>query len=223
MDRFKVSGEDLRGFYKQETDLGRVFSDIERDLSSTDQVVCQYIVNGLELCESDEKKFSQVSLREIESLEYLTENKHKLIGQVVGAWIHALPELLLSTERLAERLRGGGLVGVNKSIYDLVENCEYLVGSMVSLKAMLGEKVAGFVPSWELAEKQSHAAVQQALVAMEAKDFVQLADILEYDLNQALQTWHEGLVRWGDVFDVGYSSANEKTGSNTSGRGRLAN
>lgn len=223
MDRFKVSGEELRDFYKTETQLGKVFSDIERDLRSTDQVVCQFIVNGLELQESDEPKFSVVSLVEVETLEYLTEDKNALVSQVLNAWVHALPELISKTEKLAQHLREDGFQGLLKAITNLVENCDYLVGSMVSMKMMMGDRLAGFSLGWERAEEQSCSALKQAIGAMENKDSVQLADILEYDLNQALQTWHESLVQIGEIFEVGPSTASQKTGSDSGGRRRISN
>lgn len=227
MERYKVSGEELRGFYKDETFLGRVFRDIEQDLRSTDRVVCQFIVNGLELEESDEGRFSAVSLTEVETLEYLTENKNILVSQVLHAWIQAIPELIAKTENMAQHMREDGPNGFLKAISNLIENCEYLVGSMVSLKAMLGDSLAGFNLPWDKAEAQSHSAVHQALVALEKKDFVQLADILEYDLNQALQTWHESLVPLGDIFENGIATdrpaiSAQKVGSHPGGRGRLS-
>jgi hypothetical protein len=223
MDRFKVSGAELRDFYKTETQLGKVFGDIERDLRSTDQVVCQFIVNGLELQESDEPKFSVVSLVEVETLEYLTEDKNALVSQVLNAWVHALPELISKTEKLAQHLREDGFPGLLKAITNLVENCDYLVGSMVSMKMMMGDRLAGFSLGWERAEEQSCSALKQAIVAMEKKDSVQLADILEYDLNQALQTWHESLVQIGEIFEVGPTTASQKTGADSGGRRRISN
>ncbi len=226
MERFKVSGQELRDFYKTETQLGRVFSDIERDLKSVNQVVCQFIVNGLELRDSEEARFVGISLTEVETLEYLTEGTEILIESVLDSWIDALPELIMHTEQLAQHIRTAGLVGSYKAIHDLVENCEYLVGSMVSLKSLKGEAGTKASRAWENAEQASHIAVKQAITALETKDFVQLADILEYDLNHALQSWHESLVQLGEVFEIcedGQPASTAQTRSHLGGRGRLAN
>lgn len=224
MERFKVSGQELRDFYRGETSLGRVFMDIERDLKSNNQVVCQFIVNGMELRESDEQRFSAISLSEVETLEYLAEESASLMGSVISSWIGALPELIINTESLAGRLRRSGSQGTCKAIHDLVENCEYLVGSMVSLKAMMGDRLAGHNLQWPEAEELSHRAVRQALRALENKDFVQLAEILEYDLNHALQIWFESLVQLGEVFDIdcGESALALQVGSHSGRRGRRA-
>lgn len=225
MERYKVTGSELREFYKTETQLGRVFMDIERELKENNQVVCQFIVNGMELKENDEPRFSAISLNEIETLEYLSEGSEVLVESVLNSWIDALPELIMRTEELAGRIRVGGLVGSLKDINDLVENCEYLVGSMASIKQMMGDVLADGKAGWEEAEKVSYQAVKQALHALEAKDFVQLADILEYDLNHTLQTWLESLVQLGEVFDIvdgGNPSASAKIRSNLGCRRRSA-
>ncbi len=225
MERYKVTGSELREFYKTETQLGRVFMDIERELKSSNQVVCQFIVNGMELKENDEQRFLAISLNEIETLEYLSEGAEILVESVLNSWIDALPELIMRTEELSGRLRIGGLTGSYKDIHDLVENCEYLVGSMASIKQMMGDVLADGKASWEEAEKISFQTVKQAVAALEAKDFVQLADILEYDLNHTLQTWLESLVQLGEVFDIvdgGKPAASAKIRSNLGGRGRSA-
>jgi hypothetical protein len=95
MERYKVTGSELREFYKTETQLGRVFMDIERELKSNNQVVCQFIVNGMELKENDEQRFSAISLNEIETLEYLSEGSEVLVESVLNSWIDALPELIM--------------------------------------------------------------------------------------------------------------------------------
>lgn len=194
MDRFKVSGAELRNFYSENVPLSRVFSDIEQDLRSTNQVVCRYIINGLEINECDEVRFSKVKLDEIDTLEYLTENSRDLTSLVLKGWIESLPELMKSTEHLCRRMRAQGLSGLLKSIYDLVRNCEFLIDSIKTIKASMGDQFLGTCPvDWVQAEKLSAEAVSQAIRAMENRDFTLLADILEYDLNHVLQMWLEHL------------------------------
>lgn len=194
MERFKVSGADLRGFYQTNVSLAKVFADIEQDLRATNQVVCQFIVNGLEISESQEARFAQVKLDEVETLEYLTENGRDITGVVLDGWIKALPELIAKTELLAKRMRAQGFSGLLKPIHDLVQNCEFLIDSTINLKIAMGDQFFKSSPgSWQKIEEQSKKAVTEALQAIENKDFVLLADVLEYDLNNVLQTWLEHL------------------------------
>ncbi|MBO9666594.1 MAG: hypothetical protein J7501_07245, partial [Bdellovibrio sp.] len=206
MERFKVTGEELRNFYQTETQLSRVFTDIENDLRTSNQVVCRYIINGLEIKESDEARFGEVSLDQIETLEYMTENGNDLVGEVLRAWIEALPELQDKTESLAQRMRSQGLSGLLKPIHDLVQNCEYLIDSVISLKELMGDRFLVQSPvDWIKAENQSKQTVLEALRALENKDFVLLADVLEYDLNNVLQMWSEHLQILEKMFNGDYT------------------
>ncbi|MNJ92677.1 hypothetical protein D3C87_103510 [compost metagenome] len=194
MERFKVSGEDLRNFYNNTTKLEKVFGDIEQDLRAENQVVCRYIVNGLEIAESDEARFSTVTLDQVETLEYLAENSKDLIGLVMRGWIEALPELVRKTEGVSQRIRAQGFSGMYKSIHDLVQNCEFLIDSILSLRELMGDQLLGGNPiDWFTSEQVSQKTVKEALHALENKDFVLLADVLEYDLNNVLQMWLENL------------------------------
>jgi len=227
MERFKVSGQDLKIFYRDNVPLGRVFRDIEADLRGSNQVVCQYIINGLSVSEAQEDKFSKVTLDEIETLEYVTERSDNIQSVVLRSWIEALPELIQKTENLSKRMRLQGFNGLLKPIHDLVQNCEYLIDSTMILKSMLGEQFFVNSPQgWYKNEEESKKAVAEALRAVENKDFVLLADVLEYDLNHVLQFWLEHLVVLEKVIrgdDTQYDLNPKQVGSDSVGRGRVSN
>jgi hypothetical protein len=227
MERFKVSGDQLRNFYQENISLEKVFTDIERDLQATNQVVCRYIVNGIELDESEEKKFSSVTLEEVETLEYLTENSRDITAIVLRSWVEALPELIENTEILSKKLRVQGLNGSLKSICDLVENCEYLIDSTLTMKKALSDLFFGVHPlNWDQTELLSKRVVREAMQALEKKDHLLLAEVLEYDLNNVLQLWLDHMKELEialhgehtNELDIGQS-----TGSNTLGRRRIFN
>jgi len=193
MDKFKVSSEELLTLYSKTTTLDKVFSDIERELKDEDQVVCQFIVNGIELNETDEARFSKLTLGEIETLEYLSENSASLIHEVIENWIMALPEMINKTEFLAQSVRETGARGKIKDVHDLVENCDFLISSVISLKSILGDMLASNLIDWEGHEKQNRKVLLEAFSALQKKDFVQFSYILEYDLLNCLEKWQEVL------------------------------
>ncbi len=227
MERFKVSGDELRNFYNGNVALQKVFTDIENDLRASNQVVCQYIVNGLALSENEEARFSEVTLEQVETLEYVSENSRDITGQVLRGWIEALPELMAQTEKLAQRMRTQGFSGLLKSIHDLVQNCEFLIDSTVALKETMGDQfLSGSPVNWSKAEAESKKAVLEALRALENKDFILLADVLEYDLNNVLQMWCEHLRMLEKSLNGEYTGTHitsEQTGSHSMGRKRIAN
>lgn len=227
MERFKVDGSDLRNFYNNTTPLAQVFRDIEQDLRAGNQVVCRYIVNGMEIAEADEARFSTVTLDQVDTLEYLAENSKDLIGLVMRGWIEALPEMVRKTESVSQRIRVQGFSGMYKSIHDLVQNCEFLIDSILSLRELMGDQqLGGSSIDWFKSEQASQKTVKEALHALENKDFVLLADVLEYDLNNVLQMWLENLKSLERALNGEHSGSHfnpRHTGPDSVGRKRISN
>lgn len=189
MERSKVSGDELRGRYEGAAILNDVFRDIEQELRSAHRVVCQYIVNGLALEEKDEPRFAVVPLEQVQVLEYLSESTEVLLMNVIDGWLQALPELQDGCEKLAVRLKAGSTTGLLKALHDLVENCEFLVSSLSSARTVMGDTLAAGFPGTDDVEALTKKSLREAVRHLEAQDFVQLALVIEYDLNHSLEQW----------------------------------
>ncbi|MEK6774743.1 MAG: hypothetical protein AABY64_12440 [Bdellovibrionota bacterium] len=206
MQRFKIDGPALVKFYNTSTKLARVFSDIEMDLKSQNRVVCQYIINGKKIEEEDEVVFSEWDLTQVSTLEYLSEGVAHLVVDVVRTWIRALPEFVEQIEKLAEELRFEANKKSRSAVLDMIENCEYLVDSLIPVKSLMGDSVAAGLKPMVQAEEQTRKSLAEAIKALEKKNFVLLADIIEYELTTALQSWHQGLL---ELLPVVQESANK--------------
>ena len=229
MDRFKITGDKLVGFYATETKLMQVFKDIEMDLKATNQVVCQYIINGEELSETDETSFHEMNLAEVKTLEYLSENINELLIDVLEGWLDAFPEMIGNTEKISSQIRFDGVQKAFKNIQVLLENYEYLISSIISIKNLVGNSAAAGLSMLFEAEEKTKVTLSEAITAIEKKDFVCLADIVEYELITSLQIWEKLLsdlliVLKGEK-SVEHLSRNSglKIISNFSAGGRLAN
>ncbi len=229
MDRFKITGDKLVGFYEKETKLMQVFKDIEMDLKATNQVVCQYIINGEELSETDETGFHEMNLTEVKTLEYLSENINELLIDVLEGWLDAFPEMIGHTEKISSQIRFDGVQKSFKNIQVLLENYEYLISSIISIKNLVGNSAAAGLSMLFEAEEKTKVTLSEAITAIEKKDFVCLADIVEYELITSLQIWEKLLADLLIVLkgekSVEHLSRNNglKIISNFSAGGRLAN
>lgn len=229
MDRFKITGDKLVNFYEKETKLMQVFKDIEMDLKATNQVVCQYIINGRELSETDESNFHEMSLGDVITLEYLSENINELLIDVLAGWLDAFPEMIGHTEKISSQIRFDGVQKSFKNIQVLLENYEYLISSIISIKNLVGNSAAAGLSMLFDAEEKTKTTLSEAITAIEKKDFVCLADIVEYELITSLQIWEKLLTDLLIVLkgekSVEHLSRNNglKIISNFSGGRRLAN
>ncbi len=223
MDRFKISGEELCQRYESGTPLSQIFNDIEMDLKSESRVVCQFIVNGMALQESDEIKFSNLHLNDVTTLEYLSEKSTSLVDGVIEGWIQALPALIKKCETLSHEIRKQGIQHHLKDVRDLVDNYQFLISSIISLKNILGDAVIAAVPSWEKAEMGTQNCLKQALAAFEKKDFAELADVVDYDLNHGLQMWLEILESVEAIYTGKPTVTRTRSGTRSVDRTRISN
>lgn len=191
MDRFKITGDKLANFYATETKLMQVFKDIEMDLKATNQVVCQYIINGKEVSETDESNYHEMNLGEVRTLEYLSENINELLIDVLEGWLDAFPEMIGHTEKISSQIRFSGVQKSFKNIQVLLENYEYLISSIISIKTLVGDSAAAGLAMLFEAEQKTKVTLSEAITAIEKKDFVSLADIVEYELITSLQIWEK--------------------------------
>ena len=173
--------------------LGDVFRQAEAQIQELGEIVCRFSVNGLSLTEEDETKFSNFMLGEVDLLEIESESPDKLLSEVIENWVTSLPALIKKSDQLSQTLRQEGIENHVGQFVEIVDSCQFLVESLISLRTLC--QSYPFVDSgkWKENETLSAKAIQQALVCFETKDFVLLADVLEYDLAHGLQSWLEAL------------------------------
>lgn len=193
MNRFKVTGDLLRNFYKNPTTLEKVFHDIERELKSSNQVVCKYILNGLELKEEDEIKFSKISLNEIHTLEYISENQNIVVYNVVQMWIEEIPNFSKNGEILVAKMRKEKMYKDHKVFKDLLMSYGQLYASMNQLKSLLGDSYLAGCQKWSEAELLSLKFQNEASELLKSWNLAEIADLIDFDFNNSLQLWLECL------------------------------
>lgn len=170
--------------------LGELLSLIEQKLTNQGQVVCRFHVNGLSLDEKDENKFSNMDLAEVENITVESEMPSQLLFGLLQNWIDELPMVITKADELSSAIKFEGVEGHLKDFVDLIDTAQFLIDSLISLQGVI-EYSEFNSPQWLENEMLTAKAVGEALRAFESKDFVLLAEILEYDLGHALQTWQD--------------------------------
>jgi hypothetical protein len=210
MDKIKISGSDLRDLYQPAEKLSQVCQEIQNDLASRNQVICRIIVNAHILSEFEENvtlkgeqsvelkgeqsvelesEQSDMRLEEIETFEYWTDHKNRLAPQIIHSWKKVLPDLIKSCDDLAARIRFDGFQGEMPRVERLIENCQYLVESLILLRQTLGDTALAQYTQWTVAQAQMERLVNEAVVALERRNSQQLADVLEFELSSNMGEW----------------------------------
>jgi hypothetical protein len=188
MEIYKITKSDLADFFEPHATISEIFSWLETDFMMQSKLVCQFIINGRELTESEELDWAAKSLDVINDIQVKVQDERDLVGDVVEAWIQALPEIIGFIESIAQANQEGTKTFNVKELLKLVHQQETFVSSLMSLKAPL-KRYGLEVQDWETAEKTLHDYVVQCVKHLEKKNFVQLIETLEYDGANALEQW----------------------------------
>lgn len=193
--------QELINMFGTELRLGEVFDRLEKQMSKTGQVVCLFKINGMSLDEEAEKRFSQSSLQEVDLIEVQTQDPSILLVNVVDGWIQQIPTFIERTDLLAQDIRIKGLDGQMNQIVDLIDSCQMLIESLISIDSVLPENPIVQGEYWLKYEKSTATAVGETLDAFQRRDINLLADLLEYDLAHSLQCWLEILTNFKDYIE----------------------
>jgi hypothetical protein len=145
------------------------------------------------LTEEDEKKFSGFQMTEVEFLEVESETPKILLVEVLNNWVETLPGMIGKSDQLAGSIRLKGIENQMRDFVDLVDTCQFLVDSLMSLRTLCRDIAYVNGSQWKTHEELTARAIAEALNVFEKKDFVLLADIMEYDLGHCLQSWLDSL------------------------------
>jgi hypothetical protein len=181
---------DIRQKFPLIQTLGELFKAFENEFVIRGEVICQFKVNGMSLSENDEKKFAEIQINDIEIIDIDSESPAALLFELLNNWMSELPALIQSTDQLAKEIKFNGIDGNLKAFVDLVDSCQFLIESLINLEKIIYRE-AFQLEKWRHNEELTARAISEALAAFEKKDFVLLAEILEYDLAHSLQIWAE--------------------------------
>lgn len=193
MNKVTLRSDELTGRYLPDQKLGEVFRELEKTALEKGQIVCRFSVNGLSLSEADEKKFSEFTVREVQLLEVECETPKTLLSEVIANWVETLPRLIKKSDQLSQTIRFNGIENQMSQFVDVVDSCQFLVESLMSLRSLCQSYEFVKPVTWKKSEEMTARAIAEVLSSFEKKDLVLLADVLEYDLGHCLQNWLETL------------------------------
>ena len=191
MSQLYFEKQDLIGKFGADATLGEVFGQIENELKSSQEVVCQFKVNGLALDEESEKRLAGATLEEVHTLEVLSQQPTAILGDILKSWSEQIPAMIKQNDDLAAEIRFKGVEGQLKNLVGLIDQCQLLVDSIMSIDTVFSDFPIVQSESWRTAQKQMAEGIGEALGAFQKKDYTWLADILEYDMGHSLQSWME--------------------------------
>lgn len=191
MNSTVMTRSEIEKQYFNTDSLNELIGALEKEAESKGEVICQVLINDMALTEGDEQRLAAIPLSDIHKLEIRSERPAQLLFDILLNWEQELPKMIAKSDELATRLRNEGREAVYTPFVQLVDSCQFLIESLMSLDAVVetGRYLSPEV--WTASEKVMAESVGQTLDAFEQNNDAILADVIEYDLANALQSWFD--------------------------------
>lgn len=191
MSQYRWTKQELAAQFAEAKVLGELFRQVEIELGKKNQVVCQFKINGLALTEETERRLKDGSVADIDLLEVKAETSTALMNGILENWCVEIPKMIDINDRLAQDFRFQGVEGRMKAFVSLIDSCQLLVDSVMTIDNLLVSTQTVQAETWKNTERNMATSIGEALQAFQKKDYTLLADVLEYDLGHSLQSWQE--------------------------------
>jgi hypothetical protein len=177
--------------------LQAVIERLETDYQSRGEVICEIRINGMLLGETDEVRLSSARVEEIESLAIASEKPVDLINGTLLSAADYVPRLHKACESASELLRGENQKLAQINFTELLDGCQWLSDTVVYLRSAadgVGKPIVNAL-DWRSAEVRFGEVIGEILAAFEKRDFVLVADLVEYELFNVLEFWSQIIQR----------------------------
>lgn len=193
MAHLVLNQAELLKVFEPQTILNSIIRHFEVEFERKGEVICRIRLNELNLSEDDELRFQNTPLSEIQRLEVDTENPNHLFGEVLNYWKTHLPSLIQTADRLSESLRFKALDQSALELSQFIDQSHLLVNSLHSMSSLCQNQGIELPTRWQSAELKLWNAFNELLDSFNEKNTGIMADNIEYDLADTLQTWLEVL------------------------------
>jgi hypothetical protein len=193
----RISSTELGGEFAFCKTLGEVVSELEKKVKAQGRVVCTISVNGMRLNETDEQRLAATSVAELKNIEFETEDPAELMRSTLHSQAQMAAEISRVSLLAAEAFRRLDLNPAQNLLISLLDGCRWFTDGLVALKSAPSGllKFPFDENQWSLAESEFRRVVSEILAAVERRDYVLIADLLEYDLGNSLDRWRALLTR----------------------------
>lgn len=199
---------DIAAQFANCSDLSSLIKQVEKRCADDDEVVCEIRVNGVVLDEADEARFGATELARIDQLAIKVSAVQNLVDEAILALNDYIPEMIRISVLTADRFRNDEIETACRSLDAITQGSRWLVDMFAQLRRnkIISRKQIE-EPTWTRSEGEFLRVTRDLVTAFEAKDYVLLSDVLEYDWVTALQGWLD-LLRSSDV-EVSHGSPRE--------------
>jgi hypothetical protein len=185
------SVDEIQRDFKNCLSLNDIIEGIQDRLRESGEVLCEVRINGMALTETDEDRFAESPLSEIRELAVKSSEVPNLIRDAQSSILDYLNEMMRVSLKVSEHFRDGRMEEAHAAFHALIDAAHWLMEMIEQFNKTNPVSEAD-------AEAQLLAVSQELLSVYQKKDYVLVADILEYDWTSTLEVWLS-LIRNADI------------------------
>lgn len=185
------TGEEIKSKYPDAQVLEDVLGAVNKEVESQGQVVCEVKVNGLLLDEEEEKNFFTTPVSEINDMVVQCQDPNTLLDESLESGMAYLDRLIPAVEQCSALFRGDDLAEAHTFHFNCVEGAVWFVKLATHFKLAYLKFRGEVSPEWQEVESRFAQVLGEVLEAYEKKNYILVADLLEYELLTTFEKWRE--------------------------------
>jgi hypothetical protein len=185
----------LREAFPTAKNLGDIIAAAETQAKLEGVVVCEIRANGLRLTEAQEGVYKDTALSEIQTFSVKTQQIDNLLDESLDGCCEYLAKIAESLEKASVLFRDEDLSTAHKYYKNCTEGVQLFIEMLTHYKIVY-QRTRGELPfDWKTHETKLLHTLGQILDAYRKKNYILVADLLEYDLIDVLNVWRQELMQ----------------------------
>lgn len=186
---FTWNQEQIKISFPEAKNLQDVMSSISGNVSQSGSVVCEVTVNGMRLTEEEEARFSYTPVQDIDSLTIRAQDTARLLDTSLDGCHEYLNQLIVGFEKAALLFRSEDLNAAHSFYSSCIEAAQHFIDLITHYKVVHQSVRGALTQDWDNLEGKLRQTLCDILEAYKKKDYILVADLLEYELINNLSCW----------------------------------
>ena len=193
MLNLKVDGVVKNLPIENETIFGEVMERLVQKIKDEGRVITNIMMNDQSLVGGKQAEFYKFPLHQIETLELITADPYQLANDALESTMEHLQKLKRGCLRTAELFRTGNDIEANDNYSKFIDNLRWFFKAINAMTGMMkidvNQPLAQGMSLQQYQDELVGQILDQMYEVQKEEDWIAMADIMEYELVEALSQW----------------------------------
>lgn len=191
MNKIVINRDSINKDYFDCDNLQSILEKIKADLLNEKKIVCSLRVNNDYLTDAIEDENINFKLKDLHliEIEYCSEDIFYI--EFLDSTTAFLTDLINICPHMSEKIYENSYNEFNLLFTDFLGSMDSVTTALVYIQEHLPSSQE---KAWRALEVKLSAVLQQTLEVFSKKDYVVLADLIEYEMMEVLRDWHKIII-----------------------------